>query len=84
MGWLFVGPFGIVFLALLIAPLGFALYLSLFQKALIGGTSSFSSTTTEGVHRPELPRGVVRHPLLAGLIPLQIVISLAIALILDS
>ncbi|MEK8104669.1 hypothetical protein NKG94_04740 [Micromonospora sp. M12] len=39
MGWLFVGPFGVVFLAFLIAPLGYALYLSLFQKKLIGGTS---------------------------------------------
>ena len=38
-GWLFVGPFGIVFLPMLILPLGYALYLSLFQKALIGGTS---------------------------------------------
>ena len=37
-GWLFIGPFGIVFLALLVLPIGFALYLSLFQKSLIGGT----------------------------------------------
>src|SRR6185369_4350308 len=37
-GWLFVGPFGIVFLALLVLPIGYALYLSLFQKRLIGGT----------------------------------------------
>ena len=37
-GWLFVGPFAIVFLAFLVLPIGFALYLSLFQKSLIGGT----------------------------------------------
>ena len=37
-GWLFVGPFGIIFLALLVLPIGYAFYLSMFQKSLIGGT----------------------------------------------
>ena len=37
-GWAFVGPFAVVFLVFLIAPLLYALYLSLFKKALIGGT----------------------------------------------
>src|SRR5690242_9923975 len=37
-GWMFVGPFAIVFLTMLVLPLGFAFYLSTFNKALIGGT----------------------------------------------
>jgi multiple sugar transport system permease protein len=86
MGWLFVGPFWIVFLALLIAPLAYALYLSLFQKKLIGGTSfvlfdNYAKAFTD----PSFLSGswfVIRFSLVA--IPLQIVIALAMALILDA
>jgi multiple sugar transport system permease protein len=85
-GWLFVGPFGIVFLALLILPLGFALYLSLFQKALIGGTKfvgvgNYLKVFTD----PSFLDGVsfvIRFSLV--LIPIQMAISLAIALVLDA
>lgn len=36
-GWQFTGPFAIVFALVFIAPLAYALYLSLFQNRLIGG-----------------------------------------------
>ncbi|MEV6366947.1 sugar ABC transporter permease [Micromonospora musae] len=86
MGWLFVGPFGIVFLAFLIAPLSYALYLSLFQKKLIGGTSFvLFDNYVKAFTDPSFLSGawfVIRFSLVA--IPLQIVIALAMALILDA
>ncbi|MFY1691191.1 carbohydrate ABC transporter permease [Plantactinospora sp. WMMB782] len=86
MGWFFVGPFAIVFLAFLIAPLGYALYLSLFQKKLIGGTSFvFLDNYVKAFTDPSFLSGswfVIRFALVA--IPLQIVLALAMALILDA
>jgi multiple sugar transport system permease protein len=85
MGWLFVGPFGIIFIALLIVPIFYALYLSLFQKSMIGGTrfvlfGNYAKAFTD----PSFLDGVwfvIRFSLV--LIPLQMAVSLAIALILD-
>ncbi|MGB4778642.1 carbohydrate ABC transporter permease [Microbacterium sp.] len=37
-GWAFVGPFMIVFALVFLAPLAYALYLSLFRDQLIGGS----------------------------------------------
>jgi multiple sugar transport system permease protein len=86
MGWLFVGPFGIVFLAFLVAPLAYALYLSLFQKKLIGGTSFvLFDNYVKAFTDPSFLSGawfVIRFSLVA--IPLQIIIALAMALILDA
>jgi multiple sugar transport system permease protein len=86
MGWLFVGPFGLVFLALLIAPLAYALYLSLFQKRLIGGTSFvFLDNYVKAFTDPSFLSGtwfVIRFSLVS--IPLQIIVALVLALILDS
>jgi multiple sugar transport system permease protein len=84
-GWLFVGPFGIIFIALLVLPIGYALYLSLFQKALIGGTKFVGlGNYAKAFSDPSFLSGVsfvIRFSLV--LIPLQMAISLAIALILD-
>ena len=85
MGWLFVGPFGLIFITMLVLPLGFALYLSLFQKAMIGGTKfvlfgNYAKAFTD----PAFLDGiwfVIRFCLV--LIPFQMAISLGIALILD-
>ncbi len=38
-GWAFVAPFMVVFLLVLIAPVIYSIYLSLFREQLIGGTS---------------------------------------------
>jgi multiple sugar transport system permease protein len=37
-GYLFVAPFLVVFVTMLVVPLGYAAYLSLFREQLIGGT----------------------------------------------
>jgi multiple sugar transport system permease protein len=85
-GWLFVGPFGLVFVAFLVAPLAYALYLSLFQKRLIGGTSFvFLGNYAKAFTDPTFLEGswfVIRFSLVA--IPIQIVVALAMALILDA
>jgi multiple sugar transport system permease protein len=84
-GWLFVWPFGIIFLALLVLPIGYALYLSLFQKRLIGGTTFvLFDNYVKAFNDPSFVDGVwfvIRFSLI--LIPIQMAISLAIALILD-
>jgi len=84
-GWLFVGPFALVFLAFLVLPIGYALYLSLFQKAIIGGTKFvFLGNYVKAFSDPSFLDGmwfVIRFSLV--LIPLQMAVSLAIALILD-
>jgi multiple sugar transport system permease protein len=84
-GWLFVGPFAFIFLALLVLPLGFAFFLSTFQKALIGGTRFvFLGNYAKAFTDPSFIDGVsfvIRFSLV--LIPIQMAISLAIALILD-
>lgn len=84
-GWLFVGPFGIVFLTLLVLPIGYAFYLSLFQKRLIGGTTFvLFDNYLKAFKDPSFLDGVwfvIRFSLV--LIPIQMAISLAIALILD-
>ncbi|TDN90724.1 sugar ABC transporter permease [Microbacterium sp. BK668] len=84
-GWAFVAPFGIIFLALLVLPIGYALYLSLFQKSLIGGTRFvLFGNYVKAFSDPSFLDGVwfvVRFSIV--LIPLQMAVSLAIALILD-
>lgn len=85
-GWLFIAPFGVVFLIFLVAPLVYAFYLSLFKKQLIGGTQfvlfdNYAKAFTD----PNFLEGVgfvIRFSLV--LIPLQMLLSLVIALILDS
>jgi multiple sugar transport system permease protein len=85
-GWLFVAPFAIVFLGMLVAPLVFALYLSLFQKGLIGGTRFvLFDNYVKAFTDPDFLQGVgfvIRFSLV--LIPLQMALSLAIALMLDA
>ncbi len=85
-GWLFVGPFGIIFLALLVLPIVYALYLSLFQRSLIGGTRFvLFGNYLKAFSDPSFLDGVwfvVRFSLV--LIPIQMAISLAIALMLDA
>src|SRR5690606_19174240 len=86
LGWLFVGPFALVYIAFLIAPLAYAAYLSLFQRKLIGGTSFvLFDNYLKAFTDPSFLSGtwfVIRFSLVA--IPLQIGIALALALILDA
>lgn len=84
-GWAFVAPFGVIFVALLVLPIGYALYLSLFQKSLIGGTRFvLFGNYVKAFSDPSFLGGVgfvIAFSLV--LIPLQMAVSLAAALILD-
>ena len=85
-GWLFVAPFGVVFLVFLVAPLGYAFYLSLYSKGLATGTTfSGIGNYVKAFTDPAFLRGiwfVTRFSLI--LIPLQMAVSLVAALVLDS
>lgn len=85
-GWAFVAPFAIVFVALLVLPLFYALYLSLFQTRLIGGTSfvlfdNYIKAFTDENFLDGIWFVIVFS---AVLIPLQMIVSLGVALILDA
>jgi multiple sugar transport system permease protein len=85
-GWLFIAPFGVVFFAFLIAPLAYAFYLSLFSKGLATGTTFTGiGNYVRAFTDPDFLRGiwfVIRFSIV--LIPLQMAVSLAAALVLDN
>ena len=85
-GWLFIGPFAIVFLVFLVAPLAYAFYLSLFSKGLATGTTFTGwDNYVKAFTDPSFLRGiwfVLRFALV--LIPVQMAVSLAVALVLDA
>jgi multiple sugar transport system permease protein len=84
-GWLFVFPFLLVFAAFLIAPLVYAGYLSLWTKGLATGTTFAGfDNYTRAFGDPSFRKGlwfVLRFSLVV--IPLQVVVALAAALLLD-
>jgi multiple sugar transport system permease protein len=85
-GWLFVAPFALVFVAFLILPLVYAFYLSLYSKGLatgvvFAGVKNYATAFTD----PSFLRGVwfvLRFAVV--LIPVQMLVSLAVALVLDA
>ena len=85
-GWLFVLPFVVVFVLFLILPLLYAFYLSLYSKGLatgvvFAGLDNYVTAFTD----PSFLRGVRFVVLFAlVLIPVQMFISLALALVLDA
>jgi len=85
-GSLFIAPFGVVFLIFLIAPLAYAFYLSLFTKGLATGTEFKGiANYVRAFTDPSFLKGiwfVIRFSLV--LIPVQMAVSLAAALVLDS
>lgn len=85
-GWLFILPFAIVFLVFLVAPLVYAFYLSLFTKGLATGTqfSLFGNYIQAFTDKAFLDGlwFVVRFVVV--LIPVQMAVSLAAALVLDA
>ncbi|WP_328327105.1 sugar ABC transporter permease [Kribbella sp. NBC_00382] len=85
-GYLFVAPFMLVFVAMLVLPLAYAAYLSLFQDRLIGGTvfAGLDNYVT-ALHDDRLLRGVVRvAEFFAFQVPIMLAISLLAALAIDS
>lgn len=84
--YLFVGPFLAVFVAMLVVPLGYALYLSLFQTRLVGGTVFVGlANYLDAARDPSLRAGLLRMLAFLGLqVPPMLLLSLLFALALDS
>jgi multiple sugar transport system permease protein len=85
-GFLFTAPFMILFLALFIAPLLYALYLSLFQERLVGGTSFVGlDNYKEGLSDDAFLEGIKRVVLFMVVqVPIMLGLALVFALIIDS
>ena len=85
-GWGFVGPFMLVFLFALIAPVVYSIYLSLFQDKLIGGNSfvglaNYGAALTD----PKFWDAFGRVALfLVVQVPIMLVLAMVAALALDS
>lgn len=85
-GWKFVGPFMIVFTLVLIAPVVYSIYLSLFKDQLIGGNHFVGlANYAQALADPKLWDSLGRVGLfLIVQVPIMLVISLFAALALDS
>ena len=85
-GYLFVAPFMLVFLAMLVLPLGYAAYLSLFQERLIGGTVFAGiDNYTRALTDPRLLEGIGRVALFFLIqVPIMLLLALVAALAIDS
>jgi multiple sugar transport system permease protein len=85
-GYLFVAPFLIVFVAMLVVPLAYAAYLSLFREQLIGGTTFIGLDNYVRALTDERLLGgvlrVVRFFLVQ--VPIMLLLGLLFALALDS
>jgi len=85
-GWKFVGPFMIVFALVLIAPVIYSIYLSLFKDQLIGGNSfvgfdNYAQALGDGRFWESLGRVTL---FLVVQVPIMLALALAAALALDS
>jgi multiple sugar transport system permease protein len=85
-GWQFAGPFAVVFLVVFIAPLLYALYLSLFQNKLIGGNSFVGlANYAQALSDPQFWDGFLRVVLfLLVQVPIMLILALVAALAIDS
>jgi multiple sugar transport system permease protein len=82
----FVAPFLVVFLVVLIAPVGYSIYLSLFQERMIGGNSFVGiANYTQALNDPKFWDALGRVALfLVVQVPIMLIIALFAALALDS
>ncbi|GLI02030.1 carbohydrate ABC transporter permease [Phytohabitans aurantiacus] len=85
-GYLFVAPFLVVFVAMLVVPLAYAGYLSLFREQLIGGTTFAGlDNYTRALTDDRLLGGVARvGAFFAIQVPIMLGLALFFALALDS
>nr|WP_240759044.1 sugar ABC transporter permease [Phytoactinopolyspora endophytica] len=85
-GYLFVAPFMIVFVAMLLVPLGYAAYLSLFREQLIGGTVFVGlDNYVRALSDQQLLSGIFRVARFFLIqVPLMLTLALCFALALDS
>lgn len=85
-GWAFVAPFSAVFLLVFIAPVLYAIYLSLFQQRLIGGNSfvglqNYATALADGQFWEAFGRVLL---FLVVQVPIMLALALAAALAIDS
>ncbi|GAA3820531.1 sugar ABC transporter permease [Sphaerisporangium flaviroseum] len=85
-GYLFVAPFLLVFVAMLVVPLAYAGYLSLFREQLIGGTTFVGlENYARALSDERLLGGVLRvGEFFLIQVPLMLLLGLFFALALDS
>ena len=85
-GWMFVAPFMIVFALMIVAPVLYALYLSLFRDQLIGGNEFVGFGNYVAVfHDAKFWQSLGRVSVfLVVQVPVMLVLSLVAALALDS
>jgi multiple sugar transport system permease protein len=85
-GYLFVLPFLVVFLAMLVLPLAYAAYLSLFREQLVGGTVFAGlDNYVRALQDERLMQGVLRVARFFVIqVPLMLLLSLIAALAIDS
>ena len=85
-GWLFVGPFAVVFALVFLAPLLYALYLSFFRDQLIGGNAFVGlDNYATALSDPNFWDGFLRVLLfLIVQVPIMLILALAAALAIDS
>lgn len=85
-GWLFVAPFGILFVFVFVIPIIYSIYISLFQNKLIGGQvfvglDNYKKLLTDG----DFWDGVKRVMLYTVIqVPVMLIIAQVLALGLDS
>jgi multiple sugar transport system permease protein len=85
-GFLFTAPFMVLFLAMFIAPLVYALYLSVFREQPVGGNTFVGlDNYKEGLSDEQFTDGIKRVALfLVVQVPVMLTLALVFALILDS
>src|SRR5215213_5865762 len=85
-GFLFTLPFIVLFLGMFIAPLVYALYLSLFREQLVGGNSFVGfDNYSEGLKDEQFIDGIQRIALFMVVqVPVMLFLALVFALILDA
>jgi len=85
-GWAFVTPFLIVFVVAIVAPVGYAIYLSLYRDQLVGGNSFVGLTNyVQVLSDPQFWGGLGRVAIfLAVQVPVMLFLALFAALALDS
>ncbi len=85
-GWLFLAPFALIFLVLLVAPLGYAFWMSLHTSTLVAGESFTGLVNYQRAFTdPLFLRGLGRvGTFVAVMVPIQLGVALAAALVLDT
>lgn len=85
-GWIFLAPFALVFLVLLVAPLAYAFWMSLHTNTLAAGESFTGLANYQRAFTDPLFLGGLRRVALFVLVmvPIQLGVALAAALVLDT